>query len=277
MTLNPAGRLGMWVAGLGIGLRCLPREPALGLKRLALPVGYWRAAEFAYVWRHLSELPGARILDLGSPKDLAAILTRHRGCEVVAVDILPEAVALSQRYADAQGLDGTGPGKVKSEVQDGRALSYPDGFFDAAFSVSVLEHIPDRGDTAAIQELVRVVKRGGLVVVTTPYDRIYRESFAQHDVYERKQIGSQPVFFERHYDDAALAERLLGPAGAAVQDLEFWGEPWVRVEALLERVGPLRWVLSPLEPLLSVAFLERVEHEGKARPMAAFLTLRKNS
>src|SRR5207245_9460843 len=172
---------------------------------------------------------------------------------------------------------GTVSAKGTAEMQDGSALTYRYMFVDAALSVLLLEHSPDRGDTAAIQELVRVVRRGGLVVVTTPYERIYRESFAQHDVYERKQIGSQPVFFERHYDDAALAERLLGPAGAAVQDLEFWGEPWVRVEALLERVGPLRWVLSPLEPLLSVAFLERVEHEGKARPMAAFLTLRKNS
>src|SRR5207244_5021399 len=122
-------RLRMWLAGIRIGFACLRKEPVLGVKRLALPVSYWRTTEFAYAWRQLRDLalPGARILDMGSPKDLAAILARDRGCEVVAVDILPEAVALSQRYAIAQGLDGSGPGKVRSEVQDGRRLSYAAG------------------------------------------------------------------------------------------------------------------------------------------------------
>jgi len=170
--MAPSERLGVWNAGFRIGLSCLRREPVLGLKRLALPVSYWRAAEFAYVWRQLGHPPGVRILDLGSPKDLATILARYQGYEVVAVDILPEAVALSERYASAQGLAGVGPGKVRSQVQDGRALDYADASFDAAYCVSVLEHIPGSGDTAAIRELSRVVKPGGLVVVTVRYGKV---------------------------------------------------------------------------------------------------------
>lgn len=127
--------LGVWVAGIIVGFRTVRREPVLGLKRLLLPVSYWRSVEFAYVWRQLAEPAGARILDLGSPKDLAAMLARHRGYEVVATDILPEAVSLGQRYARAQGLDGQAPGRMHSELQDGRALTYADGSFDAAFSV----------------------------------------------------------------------------------------------------------------------------------------------
>ena len=71
------------------------------------------------------------------------------------------------------GDDGK-PHAVPSEVQDGRKLSYPDDSFDAAFSVSVIEHIPDQGDTAAVRELLRVVKPGGVVIITTPYDTAYR-------------------------------------------------------------------------------------------------------
>src|SRR5258706_14203485 len=117
------------------------------------------------------------------------MLARHRGYEVVATDILPEAIVLSRRYATAQGLDGEGPGRVHSELQDGRALTYPDGYFDAAYSVSVLEHIPDGGDSAAISELIRVTRPGGVVVVTVPYDRAYRETFVEGPVYERQPIG----------------------------------------------------------------------------------------
>ncbi|HEV3142070.1 MAG TPA: methyltransferase domain-containing protein, partial [Vicinamibacterales bacterium] len=171
MREQTAKPLEIWAAGVGVGLRTLCREPVLGLKRLALPVSYWRSAEFAYAWRQLQAPRGGRILDLGSPKDLAAMFARHRGYEVIATDILPDAVESSRRYARAQGIDGRSAGRVHSEVQDGRALTYGDASFDAAFSVSVLEHIPDGGDSAAVRELLRVVRPGGVVVVTVPFDR----------------------------------------------------------------------------------------------------------
>jgi SAM-dependent methyltransferase len=260
-----------------VGLRTLRSEPVLGLKRLALPVSYWRSREFAYVWRWLEGPAGARILDLGSPKDLAAMLARHRGYEVVATDILPEAIFLSQRYARAQRLDGCGPGRVHSEVQDGRAMTFPDAFFDAAYSVSVLEHIPGDGDTAAIRELIRVVRPGGVLVITVPFDRTYRETFVDGPVYERTPIGGEAVFFERHYDRASLASRLLKMEGVELVDLQFWGEGAVRVEALLDRLGPFRLPLSPLEALLATASLRQVDPEGEGHPMAASFTLRRTS
>lgn len=270
-----ATRRGVWQAGMLVGLRALRREPVLGLKRLALPVNYWRAAEFAYVLQHMPSFPPARVFDLGSPKDLALMLARHHGLEVVATDILPEAVALSRRYAEAQGLDGRGPGLVRSELQDGRALDYPDNCFDAAFSVSVLEHIPDGGDSAAIRELVRVVRPGGVVVVTTPFRQQYDEVFVDGPVYERQPLGSEPVFFERHYDAAALDERLVAPAGARLVDFQLWGEGAVRAEALLTRMGSLRTLLSPCEPLLSMLFLRQIREGRSDCPMAAFFTLQK--
>src|SRR5947207_9066805 len=101
-----------------VDARCTPTG-ILPLKRLALPVSYWRSAEFGYAWRQIQAPAGARVLDLGSPKDLAAMFARHRGYEVVATDILPDAVEASRRYARAQRLDGRGAGCVQSETQDG--------------------------------------------------------------------------------------------------------------------------------------------------------------
>ena len=271
-----AHSLGVWAAGVGVGLRTLRKEPVLGLKRLALPVSYWRSREFAYVCRQLRLPAGSRILDLGSPKDLAAMLAHHRRYEVLATDILPEAVRLSQRYATAQGLAGLGPGRVHSEVQDGRALTYADGSFDAAYAVSVLEHIPGNGDSLAIRELLRIVRPGGIVILTVPFDRVYRETFVNESVYEREQVGSEPLFFERHYDRTSLTERLLNSEGAEVIDLHFWGERVVRMEALLNRLGPLRLPLSPLEAWFSTALLRPIEPDGPGHPMAAFMTLRRH-
>ena len=273
MNHTAAHPLAIWAAGLGVGLRTIRREPLLGLKRLALPVSYWRSVEFAYVWRQLRLPPGSRILDVGSPKDLAAMLARHRNYEVVATDILPEAVESSERYARAQRLEGEGPGRVHSEVQDGRRLTYPDASFDAAYSVSVLEHIPDSGDAFAIRELARVVRPGGLIVVTVPYDRRYRETFVDGPVYERTPLDAERIFFERHYDSDTLASRLLNTDGAEVRDVRIWGEGTVRMEAVLDRLGPLRLPLSPLEAFFSTMMLRPLEADDAGHPMAAFVTL----
>jgi SAM-dependent methyltransferase len=275
MRFNDSHPIGIWAAGMLVGLQTLRKERVLGLKRLALPVSYWRSVEFAYVCRQLTLPPGARVLDVGSPKDLAVILARHRKYSVVATDILPDAIELSGRYARAQGIHGHGQGRVHSEVQDGRTLAYAEGTFDAAYSVSVLEHIPDEGDSLAVRELVRVVQPGGLIVVTVPFDRHYRETFVDGPVYERRPIDSERLFFERHYDPTTLGERLIERSGAELVDLRFWGEGRIRAEALLDRLGPLRTPVSPLEAFLATGLLREVGLEQSRHPMAAFLTLRR--
>ncbi len=264
----------LWATGVRVGTTTIPRAPLLGLKRLLLPVSYWRAAEFAFAGRELNVPSGARILDLGSPKDLSLFLAIRRNYEVVAVDILAETIAISETFARAQGRSGAAPGHVKSEVQDGRSLTYADNSFDAAYSISVLEHIPDGGDSLALKELIRVVRPGGRIVVTVPYDDQYRETFVSGRVYER-DLGEK-TFFERHYDDAALRKRLLGIGGASVEHLELWGEGSISGERILSAFGRARALISPFEWLMAATFLRPIRSPSD-RAMAAFFTLVKNS
>jgi SAM-dependent methyltransferase len=165
---------------------------------------------------------------------------------------------------------------VLSEVQDGRALSYDDATFDAAFCVSVLEHIPDEGDSLTIRELVRVVKPGGLVIFTTPYALEHRDTFVKQTVYDR-QFEGRPIFFERHYDARTLKTRLLDASSATVMNAEIWGEGFIRGEALLASIGPLRAVVSPLEAPLARLCLKHEITGRKIHPMAAFITLQRPS
>lgn len=266
-------RVAAWSGALGIGLRTVLREPVLGAKRLVLPVNYWRTAEFAFVLGHLAVRQGDAVVDLGSPKDLAVLLARRHGCRVTALDILESAITLSARYAAAQGVTGQGPGQVDSRVADGRALAFPDGSFDAAYSVSVLEHIPDAGDAAAIRELARVLRPGGRLAITVPFAQAARDTFVRRKVYER-EFGGEPVFFERHYDHQTLRSRLLDPAGLEVERLEIWGEPRSSGERLLRRLGTAGVLLAPLEPALSLALIDRVDPDSR-RAKAAFVLLRK--
>ena len=254
-----------------MGLATLRREPVLGLKRVILPSSYWRTMEFAYVYRQLRLPAGSRVLDVGSPKDLALILARRRGYAVTATDLLAEPVAIAERYAEAQGIRGDGPGRVRPERQDGRRLTYPDNHFDGAFAVSVLEHIPGDGDTEAMREMVRVVKPGGLIVVTTPYDTRYREDSVAGSFSGRPE---ESMIWERHYDAESVERRLLSVGDAKCIDRVLWGEGPLRGEAILGRMGRFRVLVSPAEAALAALCLRPVPQEGPAK--AVFFTLRKN-
>jgi SAM-dependent methyltransferase len=53
---------------------------------------------------------------------------------------------------------------------DGRALQYPDNFFDGVYSSSSIEHFGTMGDVAqAAAEMGRVLKPGGILSLTTEY------------------------------------------------------------------------------------------------------------
>src|SRR5207237_7125185 len=101
--------------------------------------------------------------------------------------------------------------KVHFEVADGRSLPFEDAAFDHAYSVSVLEHIPDPRDEAALRELARVVKPGGRAVVTLPYAATYREEWRDRDLYAEGEECRGRYFFQRWYDGERL-ERLVSAA-----------------------------------------------------------------
>src|SRR5213076_1260503 len=95
--------------------------------------------------------------------------------------------------------------RLRLEVGDGRALPFADASFDRAYSVSVLEHIPEPGDEEALRELERVVKPGGRVVVTLPHADAYREDWRDAPVYADQGEPGGRHFFQRWYDAERLA------------------------------------------------------------------------
>lgn len=60
-------------------------------------------------------------------------------------------------------------GRVLGEVADVRALPYATENFDKVLSISTIEHIDD--DAKAMYEMMRVLKPGGLLLMTTEYGK----------------------------------------------------------------------------------------------------------
>lgn len=240
------GWLPLYALSVRLGLRGLLRRQAPtreALIRILIPMDPSRYLELPQTLHGLGAPRGERILDLASPKLLAVALARA-GADVTSVDAF-------QPEIDAwRALAGKQP-RLRFEVGDGRALTAADASFDHAYSVSVLEHIPEDGDVGALRELARVVRPGGRILLTLPYAARYREDWREQPVYGSQAPGPDGrYFFERWYDDARL-ERLLN-AVPEVRRVELrvvrmspnWHQLYLRAFPWLIPLGPLYGLLG---------------------------------
>jgi SAM-dependent methyltransferase len=146
--------------------------------------------------------PGTRVLDIGCGNGRHSYEALRRGAVVTATDLDAAALADVQRMADAMALEGqvTPGGSLRTVEADARHLPFEAGAFDVVIAAEVLEHIHDDG--AAIAELRRVLRPGGLMAVTVPrwwpervcwaLSREYHEVPGGHvRIYRRRQLLSR--------------------------------------------------------------------------------------
>jgi SAM-dependent methyltransferase len=240
-----------------------------GLRLLMASVGYWRYWPNAVVAK-LTPAKNAAILDVSSPKVLSLYLA-SRGHALTATD-LDDAKIFSRWQKLARY---SGPGSYKAEYQDARHLAYPDNSFDIVYSISVIEHIPDRGDAEALEEFGRVLRPGGHVIVEVPYRHQGRDYFFDYD--SKGARLENPQFYERHYDAKTLRERLMNPAGLKLAGVLYQGErravdPWIATRRL-PRI--LRTLVLPFEPVLASWNMWVLPEPSGERPLAAILIFQK--
>lgn len=116
-----------------------------------------RAALFGMLEPHLAGRSMKRALEAGCGTGyLSHLLQQERGWPIVPLDFSRDGL----RYARELG--------VRNAIQgDIRSLPFGEGEFDLVLSVDVIAHMPRGDEQLAARELVRVAKRGGLVVVRT--------------------------------------------------------------------------------------------------------------
>lgn len=79
---------------------------------------------------------------------------------VYATDIIEGSLAVIQRLVDEVGVKN-----VVVQKEDGSKLNFPDNHFDVVYSGMVLQILPDVD--AVLHEVKRVVKPGGVVIMST--------------------------------------------------------------------------------------------------------------
>jgi SAM-dependent methyltransferase len=185
---------------------------------LLCPVDLWRYHEFRAVQTAYRDEP--EILDIGSPKLLALYLARRYGVPIVSTDIVAgvgEECALYERTAWQHA--------ITARQCDARDLPFSASSYAFLYSVSVLEHIAEDGDSRAIREIARVLTPGGRAVVTLPLVPEYHERWVDADPYGQQDRNADGrVFFSRYYDWPSLEERIIRPSELTLIHVSAWQE-----------------------------------------------------
>ncbi|HEY7402302.1 MAG TPA: class I SAM-dependent methyltransferase [Candidatus Angelobacter sp.] len=222
MKLFPHREFTYYFFGLRAGLANLRVNGLrLGLKKTAGKImqpinSYTRFPEYYWFDRtirsYLAKIPSWRrpaVLDVGSPKMFGLYLAAQNAVDLHLTDI--SELNVDEYQVMWRALQGRAKSNVTFSLEDARKLTFPSNSFDIVYSMSVLEHIDgERGDSVAIGEVLRVLKPGGLLILSVPFGREY---------VEQKRIGfsgavrktgdQQTYFFQRIYDQPMLQSRLV--------------------------------------------------------------------
>ena len=136
-----------------------------------------RSILFRMLEPHLAGRRMGRALEAGCGTGyLTHLLQRERGWPVVPLDFSGDGLHHARELGVGNPVQG-----------DIRCLPFGEGAFDLVLSLDVLAHLPRGEELRAARELVRVARRGGLVVVRTSALDILRSRHGEF-AFERQRF-----------------------------------------------------------------------------------------
>jgi 2-polyprenyl-3-methyl-5-hydroxy-6-metoxy-1,4-benzoquinol methylase len=108
---------------------------------------------------HLGDIKDAKVLEIGCGRGGFSRYLARQGANLVAADFSSEAVAIAERLLRSEG-------KVETITADIQEIPFAAEHFDLTVSLETLEHV--HNPAQALTELIRVTKKGGRLLVSTP-------------------------------------------------------------------------------------------------------------
>jgi SAM-dependent methyltransferase/uncharacterized protein YbaR (Trm112 family) len=152
---------------------------------------------------------GKVLLDVGCNWGRWTIAAARRGYTAVGLDPQLNSVRAARRVARQLGVD------ARFVVADARYVPFVDATFDTVFSYSVLQHLPKQDVAAALADIRRVLRPGGVTLVQMP------NVFGVRCLYHQARRGFRTArqFEVRYWTPGELRRRfsqLVGPATVSV-------------------------------------------------------------
>ena len=189
---------------------------------------------------------GQRVLDVARGTGVVAITAARHGAKVSGLDLTPALLERASKNAAIAGVD------VEFIEGDAEALPYPDGSFDVV--LSQFGHIFAPRPALAVREMLRVLKRGGLIAFSTwPPEHFTGRMFS----FIARRSPPPPAGAEAPAppplwgDPNVIRERL----GASVVDLKFARDTLIAPALSLQHfraaqeatIGPLTKLVAALQ------------------------------
>lgn len=170
-------------------------------------------------------------LDFGSGSGNLTRLMLGLGMDVTASDVSPHFLRLiEQRFGGAA---------LRTHQLNGSDLAeFGDASFDFIATYSVLHHVPDY--LAAVAELARVCRPGGVIMIDHERSTDYWQRHAAYQAFEREATLPNPAKFLRPTNYYGKIRRLFDPRYTNEGDIHVWQDDhieWPRIVEVLAQHG----------------------------------------
>lgn len=155
-------------------------------------------------------------LDVGTGPAQIPILLAQRCPEIriTAIDLSKEMLNIAKRHIAAAALTA----RITLEHVDAKALPYPDNTFDGLISNSIVHHIHD--SLRALQEMSRVVKPGGLVLIR---DLVRPETPEAAQAFVDTYAAEDTPYQQKLYYDSFLAAFTIAEVNEMLAQMDLQG------------------------------------------------------
>lgn len=152
--------------------------------------------------------PGGRVLEAGCGQAHFTIGMQALGYRAEGVDFAPEVIArLRERFPE-----------LSVGVGDVRRLDVPSDTYDAVYSPGVCEHF-EEGPEDVLRETYRILKPGGVALVSTPAFNDFRRALARVGYFRGGRRGN----FYQYAFSVPEMNRILEELGFEVLEARFHG------------------------------------------------------
>lgn len=172
---------------------------------------YERCGELPYVLSSLKPLfsKKANHLDIGTGDSIMpSYLLKNTNWDITCIDKCGWMKMQTHFAKKAVGkVDYIA--RLRLVQKDFLTADLPENHYDVITIISVIEHFEGQSDSEAMEKVGRLLKPGGVCILTTPINEgHYKEFYVQQSVYG-EQYNRKPVFFQRHYDIQSFQERII--------------------------------------------------------------------
>ncbi len=157
--------------------------------------------------RYYSVLPlirGKNILDAACGEGYGTALLAQEAAWVTGVDISPDAIARAkENYGTCRNIEF-----MEASIA---TLPFADQSMDVVVSFETIEHVPEDIQRRFLDEIARVLKKDGFLIMSTPNKEIYSDRPGYHNEFHIKEFYKEEFleFLKKRFSDVSLYDQFF--------------------------------------------------------------------